>query len=471
MSAMSSARCCSSRVHRTRRLAMLALLGLLLIAGLSMAAERGSQSRMDEQAALASFDQVWERVRDQYFDYGRIQQDWEQAREQLRPLAAEAATPAALRGVLNQLLALIGESHFGIIPGETFERLIALEAPAAEPVASQPRAARAATGLTVRWIDEAVRVSGLRTDGPAARAGIELGWSVTAVDDFDIPAAMAQIAAIEDELVRRRAVTRFEYALQQRLSYPQPEQDVGLELLTSSGELQRHTLRGVLLRHETVQIGHLPPMNFDFSLERFAIPAGCVSVIAFSTWVPALIDEFQQRRDEIFACQGLLFDLRGNPGGILATMVTLASDLFDESALLGTLLRSDARLDFRVFPRRVAMDGTRLTPYSGPIAILIDGMSASTSELFAAGMQATGRARLFGQRSAGEALPSRTMPLASGDFLYYAFADIQDSLGRRVEGVGVQPDEPVQLSADNIDMQPGPAMQAALNWIDSQLHP
>ena len=57
-----------------------------------------------------------------------------------------------------------------------------------------------------------------------------------------------------------------------------------------------------------------------------------------------------------------------------------------------TLIRSDGRIDFRAFSRRVAMEGERIEPFSSPIAIVIDRLSASTSEMLASGMQAAGRA-------------------------------------------------------------------------------
>lgn len=446
------------------------LLAVGLTVGLAGAADADPENGLSESAALASFDQVWERVRDQYFDFERIADDWDRGREQLRPQAAQAGDTAALRVVLHQLLDLIGESHFGIIAADTFEQLTALEAGGnGAEVELAPEGPRSATGLSVRWVDDALRVSEVSVGSAAARSGIQPGWRVLAVDDFDLAPAVEQIAAIEDDGDRRRAVTRMEYALQYRLSFPRPEQEIEIRFVDLDGEHHRLALSGTPLRHGAVQIGYLPPMTFDFELWREEIPAGCVSVIAFSTWVPALAEEFQSRRDEIFACPAMVLDLRGNPGGVIATMMTLGSDLFEQEALLGTLLRSDARLEFRAMPRRVAMDGTRLRPFSGPIAILIDGISGSTSELFASGMQATERAKVFGQRSAGMALPSRMLPLASGDYLMYAFADWQDSLGRRVEGIGVYPDYAIELSAENLSRQRAPALLAALDWINTEL--
>ncbi len=451
-------------------LLMLALLAPVPSMLSAWAEPADAEPGVSKTVALASFDQVWEVVREQYFDYPRIQSDWEAGREQLRPRAAAATDVWTLRGVLSELLALIGESHFVIISAETFGYLDALEDSDLQTRPEiAPEAPRAATGLTLRWIDHAMRVAAVRPGSPAAQAGIQPGWILTAIDGVEIGSAIEGIAALADVDEQRRAIIQSEYGLQYRLSFPPPGEAITIDLVDAAGQSHQRSLIGTPLEHGAVQIGHLPPLTFDFALERLAIPAGCASLLSFSTWVPALIELVQSHRDELLGCDGLIIDLRGNPGGVIASMLPLAAELFVETALLGTLLRRDARLEFRVFPRRVGMAGEPLEPFTGPVAVLIDGMSASTSEFFAAGLQATGRARLFGQHTAGMALPSTVMPLASGDFLMYAFADYQDSSGRRIEGVGVAPDQAVALSADNVLEQPAPSLKSALEWINSQL--
>ncbi|MDJ0759913.1 MAG: hypothetical protein QNJ19_10975, partial [Woeseiaceae bacterium] len=76
--------------------------------------------------SLESFDQVWDQVREQYFDYPRIAEDWEQARQALRPKAAQASSADELRPVLLELLAGVGESHFGIMAGSSQSQLDAV---------------------------------------------------------------------------------------------------------------------------------------------------------------------------------------------------------------------------------------------------------------------------------------------------------------------------------------------------------
>lgn len=71
---------------------------------------------------------------------------------------------------------------------------------------------------------------------------------------------------------------------------------------------------------------------------------------------------------------------------------------------------------------------------------MIDGGSASTSEIFAGGMQELGRAVIIGERSLGAALPSTFQKLPTGALFQYAIADFKTPKGILIEGRGVIPD-------------------------------
>ena len=110
-----------------------------------------------------------------------------------------------------------------------------------------------------------------------------------------------------------------------------------------------------------------------------------------------------------------------------------------------------------------------MDPFAGPLAILMDGTSGSTSEVFAGGLQAIGRARVFGETSLGAALPSMMDELPNGDVLQHAFADfVVTATGERLEGRGVIPDE--RISVTRVDLIAGrdPVTEAAIEWIVRQ---
>ena len=142
----------------------------------------------------------------------------------------------------------------------------------------------------------------------------------------------------------------------------------------------------------------------------------------------------------------------------------MAGYLVDKSGLrLGTMYMRDTTLNFVINPRQ---------PYfAGPVAVLIDGESASTSEIFAGGLKDLERARTFGTRSAAAALPSLIERLPNGDGFQYAVANYISEGGQPLEGVGVQPDEEVKLTRKALLAGHDPVIDAALKWIQENRTP
>ncbi len=97
----------------------------------------------------------------------------------------------------------------------------------------------------------------------------------------------------------------------------------------------------------------------------------------------------------------------------------------------------------------------------------MDGLSASTSEIFAGGMQDLSRARVFGTKSAGAALPSMIERLPNGDGFQYAAASYTSESGKVLEGAGVIPDVTLPLTRAALLAGKDPALDAALAWIRS----
>ncbi len=92
----------------------------------------------------------------------------------------------------------------------------------------------------------------------------------------------------------------------------------------------------------------------------------------------------------------------------------------------------------------------------------------STSEIFAGGMQKLGRARVFGETSAGQALPALSLRLPGGDVLVHAFASYTGPGGEPFEGRGVVPDETVPPTREALLAGSDPALDAAVRWISRQ---
>jgi carboxyl-terminal processing protease len=140
----------------------------------------------------------------------------------------------------------------------------------------------------------------------------------------------------------------------------------------------------------------------------------------------------------------------------------------DEPVNLGVIKTRESSLNLVANPRRVGPGGQSVTPFAGPLAILVDSGSYSASEIFTGGMQSIKRARVFGARTAGGALPAVLERLPGGDVLQYAIGDFTTATGERIEGRGVIPDTIVTPTRAQLLAGHDPVLEAALDWIASQ---
>jgi carboxyl-terminal processing protease len=219
-----------------------------------------------------------------------------------------------------------------------------------------------------------------------------------------------------------------------------------------------------------VSFGNLPPSTLQFERSSTETKEHArVAVVRFNIWLPPVATAFEQAMPELRAADAIVIDLRGNPGGVSAVAQGVAGHFVAETISLGTMKGRRDHLELVAQPRRVARDGSAVEPYRGPLAVLIDEGSASTSELFAAGLRDHDRARLFGSRSAGAALPAVMDRLPNGDVFLHAAMDYIRPNGERVEGRPIVPDVETPLLRANLRAGRDAALEAALSWIDAEL--
>ncbi len=415
-------------------------------------------SEAQRAANLAAFDKMWELVRDRHWDEHLGGIDWEAVREELRPKVKQARTMREARALMREAIHRLGQSHFGIIPGEVYAKMDKPEeeqdietAPADEP------AAEGHPGLTVRVYDGRVLVTQVRKDVEGPTLLVRPGWEMLAINDE----ALAPLVDTLDEEYAGSTLrqARLVGAIMARLVG-----DVGtqVDVKFRSGEDTEVTLRlpRVAPEGRPVSLGYMPTMYMYFESRRLA---GDVGYIHFNIFMdPAtLMVNFNASMETFMDAEGVVLDLRGNPGGIGAFAMGMAGWFVEPTdEPLGVMHTRDTDLKFIVF--------SRADVYQGPLAILTDGCTGSTAEILAAGLQDLGRARVFGTQTAGAALPSVFERLPNGDGFQYATANYISQSGRRLEGNGVVPDEKVVPSRAALLQGQDPVLEKALAWIDSQ---
>jgi carboxyl-terminal processing protease len=275
---------------------------------------------------------------------------------------------------------------------------------------------------------------------------------------------------------RQRSLAELDFNLNGALS-PAVGDTVRVKL-TRPGEKSafERVLVAVPTRGTISKFGNLPPIAGIVRVSRLPVAAtsgasgssaSCVGSISFNIWLPALAPELARAVESVADCAGIVLDVRGNPGGVGAMVMGFGGYFVDSLVSLGTMKTRDLTLNFAINPRRLQVNGQETGPYKGPVAILVDAMTASTSEIFATGMQRIGRVRVFGERSAGAALPALMHALPSEDVFVHAVADFRDPTGSRIEGAGVIPDEIVPITQADLSKNFDAPLEAAIRWITS----
>jgi carboxyl-terminal processing protease len=131
---------------------------------------------------------------------------------------------------------------------------------------------------------------------------------------------------------------------------------------------------------------------------------------------------------------GLVLDLRNDPGGLLDQAIDVAGDFLDGGTVVST--RGRIADDDQIFP--APSNGDRLRGV--PIVVLINGASASASEIVAGALQDRHRAELIGTRSFGKGSVQTIIPLDGKGALRLTTARYYTPSGRSIQGQGITPD-------------------------------
>ncbi|HET7230679.1 MAG TPA: S41 family peptidase [Longimicrobium sp.] len=431
---------------------------LALAAGpLAAQAPRPPATPITPALAAETFDSAWASIDRTLWDTAVANGAWRRARAELRPRAASARTVEALRGVIDEALHRLPYSHFDLIPGDVQQSLSAGDA---------ERTGDA--GVDVRLVDGRIVVTRVDAGGPAAAAGVRPGWVVDAVGTT----TARQLLAVVDRVPgtnepRKRQL--YAWMTASTALRGAPGSTVRVRFLDGANRTVTRTLALRTPATMSEKFGNLPRLDVRLDTRRAALPGGgSAGVVRFNYWMPVVIAGLNAAVDSFRALDGMVIDLRGNLGGAGLLAPGFAGHFVDRADTLGVMRMRTATLNFVINPRRVDTQARPVRPYAGPVAVLTDAMSASTSEFFAGGLRALNRVRVFGEPTAGQALPAWAQKLPNGDVLMHAVADFTGPGGVRWEGGGVVPDVAAPPTRAALLAGRDPALDAALEWIATQ---
>ncbi len=296
-------------------------------------------------------------------------------------------------GAIDGMVKSLGDPHSNFLDAEDFERL-----------KEYNDAAFGGIGVTMGFKDDKVTVISVLDDTPGQKAGLQVGDEIVAVDGNEVAGQSASDVVMQ---IRGEVGT-----------------EVQLTILRAGEQMD------VTLQRDVIHVPTVKGSMLDNGV-------GYMRISMFAENTDELFtEELQKLEDQDM--RGLIIDLRGNPGGLLKSVVKIGKLIVPQGPIVSVKERDGSQREY----------DSELAETKYPIVVLIDGNSASAAEILAGALQDTGAATLVGTKSYGKGSVQSVIPLTQGEGLKLTIAKYYTPSGRCIDGIGIEPDVEVELPQD-----------------------
>ena len=259
-------------------------------------------------------------------------------------------------------------------------------------------------GIEVSMEDGFVKVVAPIDDTPAERAGVQAGDLIIRLDDTPVKGM-----GLNDAVKHMRG---------------KPGTEITLTIMREGHEkplkitIVRDVIKVTSVKRRTLEPGY-----------------GYVRVTQFQSRTgDTLRDAVSSlKRDNEDQLKGLILDLRNNPGGVLSAAVSVADAFLSKGSIVYTEGRvADSELKFNAKPADILKDA--------PMVVLVNGGSASASEIVAGALQDHQRAIIMGTKTFGKGSVQTILPMDNGSALKLTTARYYTPSGRSIQAEGIDPD-------------------------------
>ena len=209
--------------------------------------------------------------------------------------------------------------------------------------------------------------------------------------------------------------------------------------------------------------------RLTFSAVRDAVEAKTVSYTLLDNNIGYLsISQFEEVTTKQFKAavedlqsqgmKGLVIDIRNNPGGLLDTVVGMLKYMLPDGLIVYTEDKQGNRKEYK---------GQDNDEFNLPLTVIVNGNSASASEIFAGAIQDYGKGTIIGTQTYGKGIVQTVKPLTDGSAIKFTIAKYFTPKGQDIHGKGVTPDMVVEYDTDaDVDTQ----LDAAIKNVEAQIN-
>ena len=280
--------------------------------------------------------------------------------------------------------------------------------------------------LTQASGDTGVTIVNVYKDSPADKAGLKAGDILSQVDDHEV--------AGED--------------LETVVSWVKGETgtEVTLHVRRDGEELTMTAVR------DTIEV-----QTVEYEMKE-----GNIGYLSVSEFDKVTYDQFSEALDSLEeqGMEGLVIDLRNNPGGNLDTVTDMLRLLLPEGTIV-SIKDKDGNTE------ELICDGEH--EFTKPLAVLVNQYSASASEIFSGAVQDYGSGQIVGVTTYGKGVVQQLTDLGDGTYLKLTIAEYYTPSGRSINGVGVEPDVEVEYEYDENDPESDNQLDRAMDVVRSEM--
>lgn len=310
-------------------------------------------------------------------------------------------------GALKGMFANLGDPYTSYYPKEEFSKLM-------ENLDGRYKG----IGVTVSPSKEGlIKVVQVFENSPAKEAGMKAGDFIKSVEGnvFDATQLDKAVALIRGE----------------------PGTKVKIEVLRVSEDKPEGELIPMLVERRDVTVDTVYTKTLNISGKKI----GYLRLSAFDdiTW-----DDFKEKYSKLknSDIEGMVLDLRNNPGGALDVCLDIADTFLDEGVIVTTEDKNG----------NVITEKSDSNKDDIPMTVLINENSASASEILAGAFKDRGRAKIVGTKSFGKGIVQKLFPLKNGAGAKITISEYKTPNGNKINKIGVKPDIEVENKNQELDL-------------------
>lgn len=349
-----------------------------------------------EDSPKAVLDEAWQIVNREYVDTGFNHVNWQAVRQDL--LSRRYTSNGEAYQALRQALERLGDPYTRFLDPQQYEAL-----------SNQTSGELSGVGIRLK-IDSNSRLLTVVepiANSPASQAGIQIGDQILAIDGKTTDGMTVEEAS---RLIQGEVGTKITLKIQRNGQSP-------FELPLTRARIELSNVSYALRQGNDARIGY-------------------IRLTEFSSHAP---DQMRNAIEQLLRqdVEGFVLDLRGNPGGLLQASIEISRLWLDSGSIVRTVNRTGKSEDIQA-------NQTAITQL--PLAVLVDGGSASSSEILTGALMDNQRAVVVGSTTFGKALVQSVHPLSDGSGLAVTIAHYYTPGGTDISHRGIMPNVEINLT-------------------------